>query len=262
MSFRSDIVYRYDGSFEGMICCVHDAFYRKEEPFSISGPDDDQISLLDCHIVETEPDNAGRVMAAVSEKIGEPAADLVRQAYLTCMAAKELAVLRFLRLGFKVGSGVTDMLAEDAVNGLVKAVRSLNGEAHLLTGFIRFSDYRGKMAAVISPKNTVLPIIAGHFCDRYASESFIIYDDVHNMALCYHNGKCELMNIKDFTLPAVSNDEIKYRALWKKFYDTIGIKERYNPKCRMSHMPKRYWKHMTEFQEVGHGMQPAITHDK
>ena len=30
-------------------------------------------------------------------------------------------------------------------------------------------------------------------------------------------------------------DETKaaYRILWKRFYDTIAIKERYNPKCRM-----------------------------
>ena len=44
--------------------------------------------------------------------------------------------------------------------------------------------------------------------------------------------------------------EARYRLLWKRFYDTIAIKERYNPKCRMTQMPKRYWGTMTEFQNA------------
>ena len=42
--------------------------------------------------------------------------------------------------------------------------------------------------------------------------------------------------------------ETSYRRLWKRFYDTIAIKERENPRCRQTHMPKRYWNTMTEFQ--------------
>ena len=41
-----------------------------------------------------------------------------------------------------------------------------------------------------------------------------------------------------------------YRKLWRSFYDTIAIEGRYNPKCRLTHMPKRYWNMMTEFQET------------
>ena len=43
-------------------------------------------------------------------------------------------------------------------------------------------------------------------------------------------------------------EEALYRRLWRSFYDTISIEERYNPRCRMTHMPKRYWGTMTEFQ--------------
>ena len=35
-----------------------------------------------------------------------------------------------------------------------------------------------------------------------------------------------------------SAEEAQYRRLWKRFYDTIEIKERRNPKLRMSNMPK------------------------
>lgn len=46
--------------------------------------------------------------------------------------------------------------------------------------------------------------------------------------------------------------EARYRLLWKRFYDTIAIRERENPRCRMTHMPKRYWGTMTEFQGEAH----------
>ena len=39
-----------------------------------------------------------------------------------------------------------------------------------------------------------------------------------------------------------------YRRLWRRFYDTIAIRERENPRCRMTNMPKRFWGTMTEFQ--------------
>ena len=50
--------------------------------------------------------------------------------------------------------------------------------------------------------------------------------------------------------------EAEYRLLWKRFYDTIAIKERENPRLRMSNMPKRYWGTMTEFQGEDH-FKPA-----
>ncbi|MFG6373995.1 MAG: DUF4130 domain-containing protein, partial [Oscillospiraceae bacterium] len=54
---------------------------------------------------------------------------------------------------------------------------------------------------------------------------------------------------QDFQAPAPGQEERAYRALWRRFYDTIAIQGRYNPKLRQNHMPKRYWKHLTEFQE-------------
>ena len=50
------------------------------------------------------------------------------------------------------------------------------------------------------------------------------------------------------TMAAPSVEEAQYRRLWKRFFDTIEIKERHNPRRQMSNMPKRYWETMTEFQ--------------
>ena len=42
---------------------------------------------------------------------------------------------------------------------------------------------------------------------------------------------------------------INIQRLWRRFYDTVAIEARKNEKLRMTHMPKRYWGMMTEFQD-------------
>jgi hypothetical protein len=75
----------------------------------------------------------------------------------------------------------------------------------------------------------------------------LIYDKNHRTAFLYHGGKAKISPVEDFTLPPPDSEEVMFRKLWKLFYNTIGIKERYNPRCRMTNMPKRYWENMTEF---------------
>lgn len=100
----------------------------------------------------------------------------------------------------------------------------------------------------IRPKNRVLPLLRSHFCARYQGESFFLYDRTHREALFYAGGKSVIRPLEDFQIAPPDGAEARYRLLWKRFYDTIAISERYNPKCRMTHMPKRYWNTMTEFQ--------------
>mgnify|MGYP002515244924 CR=1 FL=1 len=69
------------------------------------------------------------------------------------------------------------------------------------------------------------------------------------MALIYYMHKTEIAENIDFEMPAATAEEERYRELWKSFYRTIGIKERYNPRCRMNLMPKRFWSNMTEMRE-------------
>lgn len=47
------------------------------------------------------------------------------------------------------------------------------------------------------------------------------------------------------TLP--EGEELQFRALWKRFYETVAIKERENPRCQNTFLPKRYRGTMTEF---------------
>ena len=45
----------------------------------------------------------------------------------------------------------------------------------------------------------------------------------------------------------LSWEEVYYRTLWKRFFETVAIRERENPRCQNTFMPGRYRGTMTEF---------------
>ena len=77
-------------------------------------------------------------------------------------------------------------------------------------------------------------------------------------ALCHRPGRWAIVRVEEFHLGRPGEEELAFRAMWRQFYDTIAIRERENPRCRMTHMPKRYWDMMTEFREDWDSALPEL----
>lgn len=258
----TDLVYAYDGTFEGLMCCVFESYECKEIPCLIRPPSVQQTFFDTSKWIETDSQKADRVYNSIPVRISSEAQELVKLGFLTCEENKELLIFRFLQLGFKVGGKVMTMLTDEVVCSLQKAVRHLTSESHKFKGFIRFSVFGEALVAVIEPKNYVLPLLSAHFCDRYNGEKFMIYDKTHRVALIYQSNRAELIDVEGLTLPNVDSTEAKYRLLWKQFYNTIAIEGRTNPRCRMTLMPKRYWNQMTEFDNKNDLFQIKVAETK
>ena len=241
--------YLYDGGLAGFFCCVHESVYQRELPFCVEPEHSAQPSLLPRKYIATDTVKAGRVRASIPVKISPRALQLVENVFLSCIEERELALLRFLLLGYAEGAKVTQQQGRAEIAPLLAAERHLMGECHLLQGFIRFSDHGGVLIATVTPKNFVLPYISSHFINRFSGEDFMIYDKTHKTALIYQNRRRRIIPVEDVEFPAASPEEEGYRELWKRFYNTVAIEGRYNPRCRMTHMPKRYWENMTEMRE-------------
>ena len=56
------------------------------------------------------------------------------------------------------------------------------------------------------------------------------------------------MPAENFQAGAPDERERQYRRLWRAFFETVAIRERTNPRCQNTHLPKRYRAMMTEFQ--------------
>lgn len=259
-----EVVYRYDGTFEGFLCCVFDSYVNKEQPAEFQDTEHLEQTLFPVRWVGTDERHARRILTSL-EKIDPWAKELAVKGFLTCSADREMLLYQFIRALYAVGKPLLRQLSDDAVLPLLKAVRHLDGELQLLKGFVRFSDFDGMLAGEIRPKNRVLPLLRHHFCDRFYNEVFLLYDRTHREALIHQPGKWAILPLEEFKMAAPSAAEAQYRRLWKRFYDTIEIKQRHNPKLRQTHMPKRYWDTMTEFQDEDYflaGTEPLPEADR
>ncbi len=246
---RANIVYRYDGTFDGFLCCVFEAFRNKEEPEAIEPEDAAQETIFPVKYIDSIPENANRVNKSIPQKISHEAMDWVHCVFLSCDERKEVKILRFLEKGFKAGKRITSQMADEDVYNMYKIVRFYGNEAHLSLEFLRFSQYGDFLAAVITPKNNVIPRIVAHFCDRFPSENFIIYDKNRKSAFMHKNtGETTFMEDTEITFPEADENEENYRRLWRLLYKTIENESRRNHANRRNHMPMRYWPNMTEFQ--------------
>ena len=250
MPDRSNLVYRYDGSYQGFLCCVAECFTDKALPQGVQLLDEPQGTLFGIKAVDTDNKLAARVERSLSEKISPLARDMVRKGFLTCMEEKELHLIRFILKGYRHGARVTRMSVDPDVHAIDKALLYLKNEAHYHVEFMRFSDCGGFLASMITPNNTVLPLVAPHFCERFNAENLMIFDKSHGMGFIYQSGgrKRQFFRADSLDLPEPSEEETRFRDLWKLFYDTIAVEGRINPKLRRGNMPMRYWQNMTEFQ--------------
>lgn len=246
MSGESDLIYLYDGTYEGLLTCVYESVYGREVPADIVPEDDAEPTLFCTRYIETDLEHAQRVHRSLARKIAPAAERLVLDTFFSCAEGKERKILRFLLFAYRTGEAAVRMRAHEYVAPLYEAQRALLNETHLLLGFLRFSEYDGVLVARIRPKNYVLPYLRAHFCARFANETFLIYDQTHKAALVWQDKRARIVTLDALETPPESDEELSFRRMWRTFSDTIAIALRENPRCRMTHCPKRYWSEMWE----------------
>lgn len=185
----TEMVYYYDGSFEGFLCCIFDSYANQEVLTAIYRDEDFIPTLFASRAIQTDRDHANRVLRKIV-KCSPYTADLLPgRAFSSCLPEKELHLYRLVVKLLRDGPGFLRNFSDETLHPVAKAVQHLMGEAHLLKGFVRFSELGGVLGSEIEPKNQVLPILRSHFCARYQNEKFFIYDRTHKEALFYASGK-------------------------------------------------------------------------
>jgi len=239
--------YLYDGTFEGLLTCIHHHYYT-DRASGIIQRDAYQSTLLGGFMdVETDEHKATTVYEAIEKKISTYDLRRIYKAYLSVDPDKEMKILRYAVMGFKVGGKISLMHADPVVADIQGIEKKIDVERERMLQFVRFSVMKGDVLYVeIEPDNDVLELIAGYFCDRFRSDPFIIHDVGRHKALIAYGGRWYISAFDEQDVPETSEDEKKYRMLWRNYFDNIAIKERTNPRCQKNFMPVRYWKHLTE----------------
>ena len=133
-----------------------------------------------------------------------------------------------------------------------KISKSVSRERHRMTAFVRFEKMQDNVYfAKIDPDFNVLPLIRNHFKNRYQDQKWFIYDLRRNYGIFYD------LEICDFFYPdekidlhqyqkKFHDEEQQYQKLWQRYFTKTNIVERKNLKLHIQHVPKRYWKYLTE----------------
>ena len=84
------VIFQYDGSFNGFLCCVFESYVHKEIPTAFYSDEDVcTLSFYAVRTINTIEEHAQRVYRSLVN-ISPTAAQLARKAFLTCLEHKEL----------------------------------------------------------------------------------------------------------------------------------------------------------------------------
>ncbi len=118
-------------------------------------------------------------------------------------------------------------------------------EAHKYKGFIRFEMSEVGFFARIAPKHDILPLLAPHFWERFGDER-VIFDEARGVAAVIDKNGYRLMSASVDKFEKHESEK-KFEWLWKRFFESVAIKERTNKKLQQSFVPLRYREFMPEF---------------
>ena len=197
----SGATYAHDGTVEGLLSAVHDAFMAHDAAADILAAANLQPRLGQTVVtVETSMEIALKVRRLVEHDLGRRAFQCILSAAAADDPAKGTAIYRFIRLGMakagtgsctrcpkkatctracRAASGVKWMedLAQPEVHAVVALYRSVVNERHLMLQFMRFEHCEGDVwFARCNPKSSVVPLLMDWFIARFNDQKFVIYD--------------------------------------------------------------------------------------
>ncbi len=244
------MIYVTDGSFEGILTAVFQAYENKEEPISIVSKDVFQMQLgSEVREIKTNPEKSLRVYNAINNKVSQEALEILYNAWLSEHNDVGIAIYRYIKLGLKIGNRVTSYLQNPNILMLNDLSQKVKKETHLFLGILRFKKLKnGIYYSKIEPDNNITILIADHFAKRMADQPWIIHDAKRNIFALYNTKQVVFAMEQEINISSDICDDRKFETLWKNYFHAIAIESRKNLRLQKSFMPRRYWKNMPEKQ--------------
>jgi probable DNA metabolism protein len=243
------LIYVTDGSFEGILTAVFEAYRLKEEPEGILSRNICQMTLgSEIREIGTDAEKSDRVYKAIVEKISQNAAEIIYSAYLCEHPDIGSAIYRYIKAGLKIGGQVVHFLQNPDVFRINDMSQKVMKEVHLFVGILRFKKLgNGIFYAKYEPDNDITALISDHFVDRLSDQPWIIHDAKRDVYALYNT--CEMIVYNEhIPIPENAPDE-EFEMLWKRYFKSITIESRKNLKLQRQFMPKRYWNNLIEKKE-------------
>jgi len=245
----------YDGTFEGLLTAVFEIYDRKLGPVNIQKAGHADSAMFEEVLnVATDEYRATRVLNGMRDKLSANGVQRVYVAHLAGIANEDNNITGFIRYAFDSKQNIEENYSNRYVQRVSEIVKMMRREKHRMEAFIRFQKLQDDTYyAVIEPDFNVLPLLIRHFKNRYADQKWMIYDIKRHYGLYYDLHDTEFISMEfsegkssGNVAVSFSEDEEVYQHLWKNYFKSVNIVSRKNTKLHVRHIPKRYWKHLTE----------------
>lgn len=245
----------YDGTFEGLLTTVFEIYDRKIDKVNVQKGEWNSSALFEEVIkVFTDENRADRVLKGLRQKLSANAVQRLYIAHLADIENADNSIVNFMRYAFDSRINIEEDYGNENVLRISEIVTMMRREKHRMEAFIRFKKLKDdSFYAEIEPDFNVIPMLIRHFKNRYADQKFIIYDIKRKYGIYYdlHDVEFILMEFSEEhrannIANALCEDEGIYQHLWKNYFTSVNIVSRKNTKLHIRHIPKRYWKHLTE----------------
>jgi len=250
------IYLEYDNSFEGLLTAIFE-IYAQKIPVAHIRKTGYATPLLftETLIIATDDQKAERVWKKLYDLFGKKGVRTLWKAWLSEDEDIDDLILETVRYGIELKKNVLSDFGNIHVIHLQQLVKSVGREKHRMEAFVRFQLTRdGLYYAVISPDYNVLPLIAPHFESRYADQRWLIFDSARKYGIHYDLSSTEFIDLTPNEMmrnyspvpEALGEREDLYQDLWNDYFRSTNIPSRKNMKLHTQHVPKRYWKYLTE----------------
>ncbi len=247
---KNNYIYLYNNSFISLLNLFKILSQNNIVPLNIKS--DDYTPTLFDELVTLDISDDEKIISEIINYISPNVLNILYYVFISNVEEKELLMYYFFLNSLKYRHKVIYMRNLKSVTKSLKIAKYVSNENHKLKGFLRFKELENNLLyAEIAPENNILFLLSKHFKNRLKNEYWLIKDTKRNILSLYDKKEFYIINGENFIMEQIklSSSEENIEKLWKKFYQTIGIQERKNERCRMNFMPKKYWQYIIEMSD-------------
>lgn len=241
------MIYLHDGLFDGFLTCIYQHYYGSKATGIFDIASYTPCLFDEVMVIETDTEKAKKVYNSILEKLSEEVYWTVFYTFLSNDPNKDCYLLKYLVTAFKMGQSICMLHSHEVTYPVKRLSKKVMGENHRFLGILRFSDLGKCLYAKIEPENDILMILSDHFVDRFKNERFIIHDIKRGKAIISNLGEWVMTDFELKERVEFGERELFFQELWKKYFESIGIQSRINPKLQQQFVPLKYRKHVVEF---------------
>ncbi len=225
-------IFLYDKTFEGLLTSVFEAYSRRTFPDALLLEGEPLPLFYDeIFTVITDEEKSGRVWRGLQKKLSSAALACLAQCWLAEEPETPMLLFRYIRKAIDAPRSIETNFADPDVLEFSRMWKRVDWERIRLLQFVRFQKAAdGTFFAAVEPEKNALPLVTGHFKDRFADQRWLIYDIRRAYGYYY-----DLKEVRQVTFgedsreghlvtgmldeSLMDGDEQLFQSLWKTYFN-------------------------------------------